>query len=193
MGCRISLGLLAIALTTALGASTAAADITRRCAAFYSIEAASPAANWGTSFPVPNFDAAGQCGATVPNKCRIRAHDRAHRCMQAHWDARWTRHTIPEECSGRNGITNYRILDLKDSIELAACCSLQSPYKELTSAVVSVYRNTSGDDGCQPQTFGVVSDRRLISGYTVNCPEIRQRLCPPPPPPTRNAPSRTNP
>jgi hypothetical protein len=182
---RTMLCLLAAVCAAAIGVSPAAADITRHCKAFYTIEAASPAVLWGTTFPVPPFDAAGQCGSTVPNKCRIRAHDRAHRCMQAHWDARWTRNTVPEECSGRNGITNYRIFDLKDAIELSACCHLQSPYKELTTAVVSVYRNTSGDDGCQPQTFGVVSDRKLISGYTVNCREIRQRLCPPPPP-TRN-------
>jgi hypothetical protein len=189
---RIVLGLLAAAIVVT-GASTASADITRHCQAYYSIMAASPAVNFGTAFPVPAFDAAGQCGSTVPNKCRIRAHDRAHRCMQAHWDGRWTRNHVPEECSVSNGITSYRVADLKDSIELAACCHLQSPYRQLTTAVVSVYRNTAGDEGCQPQEFGVVSDRRLISGYTVNCVEIRQRLCAPPPPTRTNAPSRTNP
>jgi hypothetical protein len=105
--------------------------------------------------------------------------------MQAHWDRRWVRNTVPEECTSRHGITGYRTVDLKDAIELAACCSLQSPYKELTSATVSLFRNTSGDAGCQPMELGVVSDRRFISGYVVNCREIRQRLCPPAPP-TRN-------
>ena len=63
--------------------------ITRHCRGAYIVQVVgapgSPGNGWQKLFPVPNFSAAGDCGSTVPNRCRERARDRANRCMQEHW------------------------------------------------------------------------------------------------------------
>jgi hypothetical protein len=152
----------------ALASSTGTyADITRHCQAHYLVR---HGAGLAATFPRPDFATAGTCGATVPDRCRVRARDRAHRCMQAHWDQRWTRNTVPADCLLRGGgISGYTVRDVKDEIERAACCTRSSPLRPVP-ARVTVERWSTGDGSCH--------HRAIISHYDVDCPQIRQRLCP---------------
>jgi hypothetical protein len=168
-------------------ATRAEADITRHCRAHYSVDLPGPGA---TAFPIPDFTASGSCGSTVPNRCRERASGRAHTCMQKHWDTRWN-FVRPLECTPAHGVTGYNFTDVKRMIEMAACCTLGSPLRN-TSGTVQVSRLTYGDKGCGDGkiSFGEVPpstanpagqyDVKIVtlSDYEVNCPVLRQQLCP---------------
>ena len=184
---RVAAAGAAVLLST-LVASPSQADITRHCRANYLLHAwniAAPAA--GTtymSFPVPDFTAAGSCGSTVPNRCRVRARDRAQRCMQAHWEVRWADPRFrPNECNESHGVSGYGIIDLKRAIEMAACCTLGTAIRN-TTATVRIHRRTYGDEGCGDGniTFGETGGHdwydAVISDYDVNCPALRQQWCP---------------
>jgi hypothetical protein len=162
-------------------ASSAAgyADITRHCNGRYVIRDTGQS-GFVTQLPNPDFATAGTCGSTVPNRCRERARDRANRCMQAHWDERWNRNTVPGLCLLRGGqISGYTVRDLKDGIEKAACCG-SSPLRN-RSATLIVQRMSWGDTGCgsgKRDEFSVQRHFATLSTYDVDCPQIRQRLCP---------------
>lgn len=183
-------GLGCALVASTLPALPAHADITRHCRGQYYLrvtQAAAPAqGSTAFVFPVPDFTAAGTCGSTVPDRCRIRARDRAHRCMDAHWDARWAqpRHR-PNECTSSHGVSGYSIIDLKRAIEMAACCTLGSSIRN-TSANLQLWRRTYGDTGCGDgkvtvgETGGHDWHQAVISDYVVNCPQLRQQWCPQP-------------
>lgn len=174
-------------LASAVFVVPANADITRHCRAHYAVSF--PGGGVAT-FPIPDFEASGSCGSNVPNRCRERASGRAHTCMQKHWDTRWT-FTRPLECTPAHGVTGYNFTDVKRLIESAACCTLGSPLRN-GSGRVTVWRLTFGDKGCgdgkislgeaPPSTANPAGSYDVktvkLSDYDVNCPVIRQQLCP---------------
>jgi hypothetical protein len=87
------------------------------------------------------FVAKGNCGAAVPNRCRIRAKTAAHKCMPIHWDTRWERKK-PEHCQPGAKVYEYSITDLKRRIEEKAC-AVWGP-----GTTVELWRITSGDTKC---------------------------------------------
>lgn len=162
--------------------------ITRHCRGAYIVEVVAPGSpvnGWRKLFPVPNLTAAGECGSTVPNRCRERARDRANRCMQQHWDDRWS-FTTPAICTAAAGVTGYNIADLKRAIEIAGCCALRSPIRDLDVNIpLRVSRHSYGDKGCGTGSVmlnnqGHTARLSIPNDYIVNCRQIRQRLCPAP-------------
>lgn len=170
--------------------SLAFADITRHCRAFYYLRVHDTELSGRKEFhfPLTHFAASGSCGLAVPNRCRIRARDRAHRCMQAHWDGRWKNvpgtGLRPTECGPGHGISGYQFTNLKEQIEITACCPFDSAIRN-TSDTVSVYRVSYGDKGCGNKKieFGEVhgdSHAAKLSDYDLNCRQIRRNFCPNP-------------
>ena len=98
--------------------------------------------------------------------------------MQVHWDDRWDG-SRPNECNASHGVTDYNFTDLKRAIEMNACCLLQSPIRDI-SATVRVYRHSYGERGCGTGEvlLHVQNHTVELSDYDVDCPGIRQRLCP---------------
>lgn len=148
---RLAFAASSAALLLSLTAAPTQA-ITRHCQAHYSVDFPGPG---GTTFPVPDFSAAGSCSAATPNRCREIASGRAHTCMQRMWDTRWTKpaHLALEECTSQHGVSGHTILQLKKSIEMAACCTLGSPLRN-GSGTVKVSRLTFGDKGCGDGKIG---------------------------------------
>jgi hypothetical protein len=177
------------ALLLSILIAPSAEAITRHCRGAYIVQVVAPWSptinGWHTLFPVPNFTAEGECGSTVPNRCRERARDRANRCMQKHWDDRWL-FTTPAICTAAGGVTGYNIADLKRAIEIAGCCSLSSPIRNADADIpLRVSRHSFGDKGCGTGsvTLNVQSHTVRLStpnDYVVNCRQIRQQLCPSP-------------
>jgi hypothetical protein len=176
------------ALLLSILIAPSAEAITRHCRGAYIVQVVaapgSPGNGWHTLFPVPNFSAAGECGSTQPNRCRERARDRVNRCMQEHWDDRWS-FRRPVTCTPLvAGVTGYDIVDLKRAIEVAGCCASTSPIRNLDfNIALRVSRHSFGDKGCGTGsvTFNVQSHTARLStpnDYVVNCRQLRPQLCP---------------
>jgi hypothetical protein len=181
---QMSAAACALLLSSLIAPSAEA--ITRHCRGAYFVQVVAPGSpvnGWQRLFP--HFTAAGECGSTVPNRCRERARDRANNCMQKHWDDRWLR-TTPAICTAAGGVTSYPIADLKRAIETAACCTPESPIRNADLDIpLRVSRHSYGDKGCGTGsvTFNVQSHTVRLSvpnDYVVNCRQLRQQLCPGP-------------
>ena len=55
------------------------------------------------------FKGKGECGQSVPNRCRIRARNAIERCAKVHWEKRWDR-KVPEACIQNNWARKRRVL-----------------------------------------------------------------------------------
>jgi len=137
-----------LVLVTFVDSATA---ITRSCNAQWVLR--NPATNGEVT--LETFTAKGTCGKNVPNRCRIRANEAAHNCMQVHFETRWDG-TKPEACQGER-ISNYDLVDLKAAIEKKACNSGWGVNKDTDIVLI---RKTTGDKRC-PKTVEV-------SKYTIN-------------------------
>lgn len=128
-----------------------ATAITRSCNAEWVLE--NPAT--GGKISLEKFSAKGTCGRTVPNRCRIRANEAAHRCMQVHWDTRWDRKK-PDTCEDGFKVFNYDVVDLKERIEKKAC---DAGWKGKT---VKLYAKTTGDKKC-PKTRPITTTYKITN------------------------------
>lgn len=108
--------LILFSLTVFMTAPASAVE--RRCDATYEWQTTG-----GTIGPIRfgEFTARGECGTTVPNRCRIRAREAAQRCIGTQWERRWQHHRFnpdgtlnvafdpnpPEACLEAANIENY--------------------------------------------------------------------------------------
>ena len=160
-------------LSTLVGA-TAVSSAERTCQSFYEIEIEKVD---GARKPEPRvrfgfFETTGTCGSTLPDRCRSRAIQTANKCMQAHWDHRHDRNEVPRECKG-SGVIGYTTWDLKDEIELTACCSPGSEGLGGDEIELDVFKFTH----CRSGNIGQVREK-LVDDYKAICDSHRmQRLC----------------
>ena len=139
------------------------ATIQSSCNAWYEVQVLSSIQGNKTSEQVGQFSARRGCGDNVPNRCRSRARDAAHTCMQTHWNNRFDIKK-PVKCTSE-GVRNYRITDLKTNLENAACSLLKSPFDyngDTRRIVFAVYRVTQGDTNCGKR-------REIWDNYVKTC------------------------
>ncbi|MGK7935865.1 MAG: hypothetical protein AB4206_08710 [Xenococcaceae cyanobacterium] len=113
------------------------AGITRSCNAYYLVVSPSLSAKYGHK--VAPFYATRGCGSSVPNRCRRRARDAAHTCMQDHWSYK---KVMPQSCQYREGVHNYNVINLADTLTGVVCRYTDDPYFR-----ADIYRVTKGDKG----------------------------------------------
>jgi len=140
-------------VTTVVATPTVMAqNIQRTCNAYYEvrfIEIDHRNVTEDISTIFGQFLARGGCGSTVPNRCRRRARDAAHLCMQRHWQNLNIRY-VPEECR-TNGVRNYHIADLRQALTDTVCNFMSERNPDYHSAAVSVHAVTHGNKGCGPR------------------------------------------
>ena len=107
---------------------------------------------------VRSFKAKGQCGATVPNRCRKRAKALAQDCMYIHWKTRHDRKT-PQKCYSAN-ISGYCVKDIKCMAEKMACRNRTKPDDPGSwhGRTFEIWTITSGKKKCR-------GSRRVSSAY----------------------------
>lgn len=144
------------------------ADIQRSCQAYYEIERVAvvippphpPAVGVERILiKLGHFSAKGSCGRVVPNRCRERARNLAHRCMSDHWAVlRGVGDMGTAPCTG-SSIVNYPISNeyLKGVINDWVCNTFHAE-----SMSVRVNAVTNDNTGC-PRS------RVLASNYRIRC------------------------
>ncbi|MGK7893779.1 MAG: hypothetical protein AB4372_09175 [Xenococcus sp. (in: cyanobacteria)] len=115
-------------------------QIRRSCQARYVL---TPLVGGTSPISLGGFSARRGCGRFVPNRCRRRARDSAHRCMSDHWDRR-TISAIPETCLESSAVQDYDVTNLDRAIRQRIC----SVYNFPQTATVLVDRVTTGNTGC---------------------------------------------
>jgi hypothetical protein len=110
---KIVLLSIALAITCTVSADT----IVRHCDAALEMEQGLPGAGGDRRVTIERFSAGGSCGRSVPNRCRERAHDKAHRCMKAHFRKKSAQ---PPECRDK-AIQGYGLNDLTQKVGIQAC------------------------------------------------------------------------
>ncbi|MEM7065891.1 MAG: hypothetical protein AAF572_22345 [Cyanobacteria bacterium P01_B01_bin.77] len=100
-----SIVLILLSLTVFSVAPASAA--VRRCDATYEWQTTG-----GSIGPIRfgEFTAKGECGSTVPNRCRERARSAAKNCMEDHWSKRGLSSPVSRACLSSSNIEDY---DLK--------------------------------------------------------------------------------
>ena len=151
--------------------SPAIADIIRRCNGYYRVDIIGYDSAPGvvnlpktlrSSSPLGLFEGIGECGnRTVADRCRRRARDKAHVCMNAHWRSA---ESLPDSCM-TSRIQNYSIFNLRVFLEYQAV----SEYKQYgfinqnntnNISKIEVWAVTTGDDGCDREVqLGNVPER----------------------------------
>ncbi len=132
--------------------SFASKKITRSCKAYYEITTRQQGMD--VKITLGNFSTTGSCGKSVKNRCRERARDNAHQCMETHW-------RIPEKADvfWKPCTSNYSIT------EPCLSCVIRNEFCKVFRAgemVVDVTAVTTGDTGCPKR-------RTLASGYRIRC------------------------
>ncbi|NEP87783.1 MAG: hypothetical protein F6K18_13685 [Okeania sp. SIO2C2] len=113
--------------------------IKRSCTGYYQVESSSLTAQNGVI--VGRFHARRGCGHNVPNRCRRKARDAAHNCMEDHWNYK---KVMPQLCQSE-GVQNYNIRDLSQELTRTVCSYTSDPYFR-----ANIYRVTKGNKGCGP-------------------------------------------
>ncbi|MEM1046258.1 MAG: hypothetical protein AAGL24_08910 [Pseudomonadota bacterium] len=157
----------ALSLTLAaviMMSSVAEAKIKRGCKAWYEVDIirASGIANVATPpFTYGQFSARRGCGNSVPNRCRRRARNSAHLCMNDHWNSGFV--GKPQSCLN-SAIQAYYTSDLKRAIQSASCNYIagKSWLRGKSRYWISVRARTSGDKECPKKVT-------LSSSYRFRC------------------------
>ncbi len=173
-----------LALTLALLAGPALADISRGCSGRFVVSLP-----WGKNVILAELSGRSSCKKSNPNKCRLKAYEAMGKCAEAIWNDRWS-HQIPMHCrawpsGGRTqgGLRWTQVLmglpnggnSLKDRIEHNTCCRSGSYGK---SYEVDLYYQTGGDKGCKGYIprfgrFNFKSGIYPVSlDYGVNCKQL---------------------
>jgi len=113
----------------------------RRCEAYFRV---TPLREGSRSASIGFFSSRGGCGCIVPNRCRRRARDRAHKCMADHF---LSSGSLPESCQ-HTSISGYPFRLPPTSIRQGICRNLIDK-----SSPVLVHRVTRGKTGCSKVRF----------------------------------------
>lgn len=131
-------------------------SITRSCESSYIIDYNGDKTSFGT------FKATRGCGGLVPNRCRRRARDAAHECMQKHWEDK-EKSITPLLCQ-INGVKEYNIKSLTEEVTKSICLKSDSGQSKL----VSIIGVTSGNKGCGPREKK--RQEKQLGQLEVSCP-----------------------
>ncbi len=138
---------LGLALTLVILSHQANAGTRRSCNAYYEVQIfALNGAPHHKTLKFGEFYATGSCGRLVPNKCRRKARDRAHACMQKHWESRHG--DRPQECSLSHDVSNYDIVKLIPELPRHICFGWHIDEGDWVD--FHLYGVTTGDKGCGP-------------------------------------------